>query len=96
MYLTTSDPVAPIDLAALALKNVTDGTALPRASRGEWENRRMPEHHVSSRGSGSKHSALDTDAVPLGERAQRSILDHVIAVGDQAETTYLEVRAPST
>ena len=53
----------------------------------------MPEHHVSSRGSCSKHSVLDTDVVPLGERAQRSIRDHVIAVGDQAETTYLEVKS---
>ena len=37
--------------------------------------------------------ALDTSAVPLGERALRQILDHVVAVGDEAETTYLEVKS---
>ncbi|WP_230207839.1 hypothetical protein [Microlunatus sp. Gsoil 973] len=31
--------------------------------------------------------------IPLGERALRSILDHVIDVGDEAETTYLEVKS---
>lgn len=53
----------------------------------------MPDDHMSSRGSGSKHSALDTAVIPLGERALRSILDHVNAVGDEAETTYLEVKS---
>lgn len=38
-------------------------------------------------------TAMDTDAVPLGDRAQRKILQHVIAVGDEAETTYLEVKS---
>ena len=33
-----------------------------------------------------------TDVVPLGERAWRSILDHVTAIGDEAETHYLEVK----
>lgn len=37
--------------------------------------------------------AFTTDVIPLGERAWRSILDHVIAVGDEAETTYLEVKS---
>ncbi|WP_208012435.1 hypothetical protein [Cellulomonas shaoxiangyii] len=36
---------------------------------------------------------LATDLIPLGERALRSILDHVNAVGDEAETTYLEVKS---
>lgn len=36
---------------------------------------------------------VDTDVVPLGERAQRNILDHVLAVGDEAETNYLEVKS---
>ncbi|MFI5951840.1 hypothetical protein ACIA8B_30250 [Micromonospora chalcea] len=36
---------------------------------------------------------LATDVIPLGERAQRCILDHVIAIGDEAETTYLEVKS---
>ena len=48
----------------------------------------MPDEHVSS-----ERSALDTGMVPLGERALRSILDHVIAVGDEAESTYLEVKS---
>ncbi|MCT1986952.1 hypothetical protein M3C61_07985 [Dermacoccus abyssi] len=38
--------------------------------------------------------ALDTSVIPLGERALRGILDHVIAVGDEAETPYLEVKSP--
>ncbi|WP_206064631.1 hypothetical protein [Kocuria sediminis] len=36
---------------------------------------------------------MDTDVLPLGERALRSILDHVTLVGDEAETTYLEVKS---
>ncbi|MBR8741465.1 hypothetical protein [Nocardiopsis sp. MG754419] len=48
----------------------------------------MPDDQVSSLG-----PALDTDVIPLGERTLRSILDHVIAVGDEAETTYLEVKS---
>ena len=39
-------------------------------------------------------SALDTSAIPLGERALRGILDHVVAVGDEAETAFLEVKSP--
>ncbi len=37
---------------------------------------------------------MDTEIIPLGERALRQILDHVIAVGDEAETNYLEVKGP--
>ncbi|TJY67357.1 hypothetical protein E4J89_15770 [Arthrobacter sp. CAU 1506] len=36
---------------------------------------------------------LDTSILPLGERSLRLILDHVLAVGDEAETTYLEVKS---
>ncbi|MBO4145965.1 hypothetical protein QWJ06_05410 [Kocuria rhizophila] len=36
---------------------------------------------------------FDSSVLPLGERAWRSILDHVVAVGDAAETTYLEVKS---
>lgn len=39
------------------------------------------------------NSALDTSVIPLGERALRGILGHVVAVGDEAETTYLEVKS---
>ncbi|MFF5728054.1 hypothetical protein [[Kitasatospora] papulosa] len=40
------------------------------------------------------NSALDTSVIPLGERALRGVLRHVVAVGDEAETTYLEVKSP--
>lgn len=36
---------------------------------------------------------METGIIPLGERALRSILDHVVAVGDEAETRYLEVKS---
>lgn len=36
---------------------------------------------------------MDTGIVPLGERAMRKILDHVLAVGDEAETGYLEIKS---
>jgi len=36
---------------------------------------------------------LDTGGIPLGERALQRILDHVVAVGDEAETNYLEVKS---
>ncbi|MFD6888740.1 hypothetical protein [Streptomyces sp. NPDC059957] len=37
---------------------------------------------------------LDTSVIPLGERALRGVLNHVVAVGDEAEATYLEVKSP--
>lgn len=40
-----------------------------------------------------KPMGLDTGTLPLGERSLRLILDHVLAVGDEAETTYLEVKS---
>jgi hypothetical protein len=36
---------------------------------------------------------MDTSGVPLGERALRDILDHVVAVGDEAESHYLEAKS---
>lgn len=39
-------------------------------------------------------SALDTSVIPLGERALQGILDHVVAVGDEAEMACLEVKSP--
>lgn len=36
---------------------------------------------------------LNTSVIPLGERTQRNILEYVLAVGDEAETTYLEVKS---
>ncbi|MDQ0675825.1 hypothetical protein QFZ36_003386 [Pseudarthrobacter siccitolerans] len=36
---------------------------------------------------------MDTGTIPLGERALRNILDHVISVGDEAEAGYLEVKS---
>ncbi|MFD9841035.1 hypothetical protein [[Kitasatospora] papulosa] len=44
--------------------------------------------------SNAENSALDTSVIPLGERALRGVLGHVVAVGDEAETTYLEVKSP--
>lgn len=38
-------------------------------------------------------TALDTSVIPMGERALRGILDHVITLGDEAETNYLEVKS---
>lgn len=53
----------------------------------------MLNDRVTSGASESMPATLNTNVVPLEERAQRSILDHVIAVGDEAETTYLEVKS---
>ncbi|WP_051299635.1 hypothetical protein [Arthrobacter castelli] len=36
---------------------------------------------------------MDTDIIPLDELAQRDILSHVCALGDAAETSYLEVKS---
>lgn len=35
---------------------------------------------------------MDTNNLPLGELAQQRILDRVVAVGDEAETSYLEIK----
>ncbi|GAA4820865.1 hypothetical protein GCM10023201_02990 [Actinomycetospora corticicola] len=35
---------------------------------------------------------MDTGGPPLGERARRALLDHVLEVGDAAERSYLEVK----
>ncbi|ALV47218.1 hypothetical protein MB46_18680 [Arthrobacter alpinus] len=43
--------------------------------------------------SGPKPTGMDTAILPLGERSLRLILEHVLAVGDEAETTYLEVKS---
>jgi hypothetical protein len=40
-----------------------------------------------------KRVTLATDLIPLGERALQGILDYVTAVGDEAETNYLEVKS---
>lgn len=40
-----------------------------------------------------KPIGLDTGILPLGERSLQLILDHILAVGDEAETTYLEVKS---
>lgn len=66
---------------------------LPGTSSREWENYAVLNDHATSDASEPKFAVLATDVTPLGERAQRSILDHVTAVGDEAETTYLEVKS---
>lgn len=48
----------------------------------------------SPAGSARDVPALDTSVIPLGERALQGILDHVVAVGDEAETSFLEVKSP--
>ncbi|MBM0224392.1 hypothetical protein [Micromonospora sp. ATA51] len=53
----------------------------------------MPADAAAAEPPEPKPVTFATDVIPLGERAQRSILDHVIAVGDEAETTYLEVKS---
>ncbi|GAB2767531.1 hypothetical protein GCM10027020_20370 [Nocardioides salsibiostraticola] len=53
----------------------------------------MPTDPAADNASKPQRVMLATDVIPLGERAWRSILDHVIAVGDEAETTYLEVKS---
>jgi len=53
----------------------------------------MPANPPAASPPESKRVMLATDLIPLGERALRGILDHVIAVGDEAETTYLEVKS---
>lgn len=53
----------------------------------------MPDGRPPQTESTPVHAGPDTGAVPLGERAWRRLLEHVIAVGDEAETTYLEVKS---
>lgn len=53
----------------------------------------MPADPPADAASEQKPVMLATDVIPLGERSRRSILDHVVAVGDEAETTYLEVKS---
>lgn len=50
----------------------------------------MPDSHAES---AAPKVALDTGIIPLGERALQGVLDYVSAVGDEAETTYLEVKS---
>lgn len=67
-------------------------TRYPPRRRREWDNGSMPADLPADNASEPQPVMLATDVVPLGERAWRSILDHVIAVGDEAETAYLEVK----
>lgn len=53
----------------------------------------MADDRVGSVGLSTRRSTLDTNVVPLGERALQRILDHVITIGDEAETSYLEVKS---
>ncbi len=53
----------------------------------------MPDGRQPQTASTPMHVGPDTGAIPLGERAWRRILDHVVAVGDEAETNYLEVKS---
>lgn len=53
----------------------------------------MPEDYAKPAAPEPRTVVFDTGIVPLGERALRSILDNVTAVGDEAETAYLEVKS---
>lgn len=61
-----------------------------RSVGGEWDDCTVPGTPAAPV---SRTAGLDTGMIPLGERALRIILDHVTAVGDEAETTYLEVKS---
>lgn len=54
----------------------------------------MPDEQVNAVDPVPTDPPLDTSVIPLGERALQRILDHVVAVGDAAETNYLEVKGP--
>lgn len=46
-----------------------------------------------SESSSTQPATFDTNAIPLGERSWHAILQHVIEVGDEAETSYLEIKS---
>lgn len=69
--------------------NCAAASGLTAGCDGGWENRPVPNADASL-----TKPALDTGIIPLGERALQRILDHVVAVGDEAETTYLKVKSP--
>lgn len=64
-----------------------------RGVGGGWDSRPVPADLAAAAPPEPKRVTLATDLIPLGERALRAVLDHVIAVGDEAETTYLEVKS---
>ena len=47
----------------------------------------------TSKSTSPQPAILDTNAVPLGERSWHAILQHVMEVGDEAETSYLEIKS---
>ena len=52
----------------------------------------MPDANALSVPSDRNASTMDTSSLPLGELAQQRILDRAVAVGDEAETSYLEIK----
>lgn len=54
----------------------------------------MPDEQTNAVDPVPTNSTLDTSVIPRAEPALQNILDHVIAVGDEAETNYLEVKGP--
>lgn len=46
-----------------------------------------------SESASTQPSTFDTDTIPLGERSWHAILQHVMKVGDEAETSYLETKS---
>ncbi|GAB3285137.1 hypothetical protein [Parasphingorhabdus pacifica] len=53
----------------------------------------MPDDHAPVSPSELAPNVLDTQVPPLGERSLRRILEHVLVLGDEAETSYLEVKS---
>lgn len=58
-----------------------------------WDNCPMPIDDTIEESTPPAPSAFNTDSIPLGELAWKRILDHVVSVGDEAETSYLEVKS---
>ena len=46
-----------------------------------------------SESASTQPTTFDTDTIPLGERSWHAILQHVMKVGDEAETSYLETKS---
>lgn len=53
----------------------------------------MVETPESSSNQSATFDTFDTSGIPLGERSWRAILQHVMEVGDEAETSYLEIKS---
>lgn len=46
-----------------------------------------------SESASTQPTTFDTNAIPLGERSWHAIFQHIMEVGDEAETSYLEIKS---